>query len=80
MGCSRSPETATAGLNPFAVLMCVSVASAAAHLSPIATPANMMIMRPAVYKFGDYWKFGVVVMTVYLLVAVVLVAVFLVPS
>lgn len=65
-----------AELSPFTVLMCVSVASAAALLTPIATPANMMIMRPAGYKFGDYWKFGVVIMALYLAVAVFLVPVF----
>lgn len=66
---------AEAGMSPFTVLMCVSVASAAALLTPIATPANMMIMRPAGYKFGDYWKFGGVVMVLYLAVAVFLVPV-----
>lgn len=65
-----------AGLSPITVLMCVSVASAAALLTPIATPANMMIMRPAGYKFGDYWKFGIIIMALYLLVAVFLVPVF----
>ena len=65
-----------AELSPFTVLMCVSVASAAALLTPIATPANMMIMRPAGYKFGDYWKFGVVIMALYMAVAVFLVPVF----
>lgn len=67
---------AEAALNPITVLMCVSVASAAALLTPIATPANMMIMRPAGYKFGDYWKFGIVIMALYLMVAVFLVPVF----
>ncbi|GAA5230075.1 SLC13 family permease [Arthrobacter cryoconiti] len=67
---------AEAGISPLTVLMCVSVASAAALLTPIATPANMMIMHPAGYKFGDYWKFGIVVMALYLIVAVFLVPVF----
>lgn len=65
-----------AGISPLTVLMCVSVASAAALLTPIATPANMMIMRPAGYKFGDYWKFGLVIMALYVAVAVFLVPVF----
>ncbi|POH58380.1 SLC13 family permease [Arthrobacter glacialis] len=65
-----------AGLSALTVLMCVSVASAAALLTPIATPANMMIMRPAGYKFGDYWKFGLVIMSLYVAVAVFLVPVF----
>ncbi|WP_104089725.1 SLC13 family permease [Arthrobacter sp. GMC3] len=65
-----------AGLDPLTVLMCVSVASSAALLTPVATPANMMIMRPAGYRFGDYWKFGLVIMALYVAVAVFLVPVF----
>jgi di/tricarboxylate transporter len=67
---------AEASIAPITVLMCVSVASSAALLTPIATPANMMIMRPAGYKFGDYWKLGLVIMALYFVVAVFLVPVF----
>ncbi|WP_202813512.1 SLC13 family permease [Arthrobacter sp. ERGS1:01] len=67
---------AEAGISPITVLMCVSVASSAALLTPIATPANMMIMRPAGYKFGDYWKLGLVIMALYFVVSVFLVPVF----
>jgi di/tricarboxylate transporter len=49
------------------------VAAAAALLTPIATPANLMVMEPAGYRFGDYWKFGLPVMAVYYVVAVGLV-------
>lgn len=62
-------------INPYAVLMCVSVASAAALLTPVATPANMMIMQPAGYRFGDYWKFGLAIMALYAAVAILLVPV-----
>ena len=40
------------------VLMAVTVAGAAAFLTPVATPANMMVMGPGGYRFGDYWKLG----------------------
>ncbi len=40
------------------VLMSVCVAAAAAFLTPVATPANMMVMGPGGYRFGDYWKLG----------------------
>jgi di/tricarboxylate transporter len=56
-----------------AMLMCLNVAAAAALLTPIATPANLMVMEPAGYRFGDYWKFGLPVMAVYYVVAVGLV-------
>ena len=63
------------GINPITILMCVSVASAAALLTPVATPANMMIMQPAGYRFGDYWKFGLAIMALYAVVALFLVPV-----
>lgn len=62
-------------ISPLTVLMCINVASAAALLTPIATPANLMVMEPGGYRFGDYWKLGLPVLLVYLLVAVVLVPV-----
>ena len=57
------------------VLMTVCVASAAAFLTPIATPANVMVMEPGGYRFGDYWKLGLPLMALYGLVAVLLVPV-----
>lgn len=64
-----------AGYSPMTLLMCLNVAAAAALLTPIATPANLMVMEPAGYKFGDYWKLGAAILVVYYLVAVVLVPV-----
>ncbi len=64
------------GLSPVALLMCVNVASAASLLTPVATPANTMVMVPAGYRFGDYWRLGLPIMAVYFLVAVYLVPVF----
>jgi di/tricarboxylate transporter len=57
------------------VLMAVCVASAAAFLTPIATPANLMVMEPGGYRFGDYWKLGLPLVVLYGLVAVLLVPV-----
>ena len=55
------------------VLMVVAIAGCAALLTPIATPGNMMIMTPAGYRFGDYWKLGLPVMAWWFLVALVVV-------
>lgn len=63
-----------AGIAVQPVLMSISIAASAAYLTPVATPANMMIMQPAGYRFGDYWKLGGV-----LLACSFVVAVFLVP-
>ncbi|MEU4393761.1 SLC13 family permease [Kribbella sp. NPDC023855] len=54
-------------------LMLVAVAGAASLLTPVSTPANMMIMSPAGYRFGDYWKLGLVVMAWWLLMAMIIV-------
>ena len=40
------------------VLMAVTVAAAASFLTPVATPANLMVMGPGGYRFADYWKLG----------------------
>jgi di/tricarboxylate transporter len=55
------------------VLMAVAVASAAALLTPVATPANLMVLGPGGYRFGDYWKLGLPLMALYGIVAVLLV-------
>jgi di/tricarboxylate transporter len=51
------------------VLMAVNVAAAAAFLTPVATPANLMVMGPGGYKFGDYWKLGGCLMVLFFLIA-----------
>jgi di/tricarboxylate transporter len=61
---------AETGLSPLPLLMAVNVAAAAALLTPIATPANLMVMGPGGYQFADYAKLGLPLLLVYLLVAV----------
>jgi di/tricarboxylate transporter len=58
------------GISPEPVLMAVGVAAAAAFLTPVATPTNLMVMEPGSYKFGDYWKFGLPFMIWFFIVAV----------
>jgi di/tricarboxylate transporter len=55
------------------VLMAVNVAAAAALLTPVATPVNMMVMEPGGYRFGDYAKLGLPVMAWFFVVAVLVV-------
>jgi di/tricarboxylate transporter len=61
------------GVHPAPVLMLVTVAGAASFLTPIATPANMMVMGPGGYRFGDYWRIGLVTMLCWLVVCVLLI-------
>jgi di/tricarboxylate transporter len=51
------------GLSPQPVLMCVGVACAGAFLTPVATATNLMVMEPGGYRFGDYWKLGLPMLT-----------------
>ena len=53
----------------------VAVASAAAFLTPVATPANLMVMGPGGYRFGDYRKLGLPIRALFGVVAVFLVPV-----
>lgn len=64
------------GVDVRPVLMSISVAAAAALLTPVATPVNLIAMGAAGYRFGDYWKLGILVMVVFFIVAVLLVPVF----
>lgn len=59
-----------AGVSPAPVLMLVAVAGAASFLTPIATPANMIVMGAAGYRFGDYWKLGLAVSAAWFVVAI----------
>lgn len=52
------------------VLMSLNVAAAAALLTPVATPANLMVMEPGGYRFNDYWKIGLPVLAWYFVIAV----------
>jgi di/tricarboxylate transporter len=60
-------------VSPKPLLMGLCVAAAAAFLTPVATPANLMVMEPGGYRFGDYWKLGLPLLVLFGLVAVLLV-------
>jgi di/tricarboxylate transporter len=44
-------------------------------LTPISTPGNLMVMGPAGYRFGDFWLFGLPLLALFFVVAVLLVPV-----
>jgi len=48
----------TLGVNPDPFLMCVAVAASCAFLTPIGHKNNTLIMGPGGYRFGDYWRMG----------------------
>jgi di/tricarboxylate transporter len=64
------------GVDPRGVLVSLSVAASAALLTPVATPVNLIAMSAAGYRFGDYWKLGLVVMLIFFIASVFIVPVF----
>ena len=57
-----SPIALTTAINlnvsPYPFMMGIAYALAAAFLSPVAHPANVLIMSPGGYRFTDYFKQG----------------------
>ena len=58
------------GVNPDAFLMGVAVAASCAFLTPIGHKNNTLIMGPGGYRFGDYWRMGLPLEILVLLVGV----------
>ena len=55
------------------MLVSIAVFAAGALLTPVATPANLMVMEAAGYRFGDYWRLGLVLLVLYGAVGILLV-------
>jgi di/tricarboxylate transporter len=64
------------GVSARPLMMCVTVAAAAAFLTPISTRTNLVVMGPGGYRFGDYRRLGLPLLLLLLAVATFLVPVF----
>jgi di/tricarboxylate transporter len=51
------------------LLMGVAVGASAAFLTPIGHQSNTLVMEAGGYRFGDYWRLGLPVSMVLVLVA-----------
>ena len=56
-------------VNPDTFLMAVAVAASCAFLTPIGHKNNTIILGPGGYKFGDYWRMGLPLEIIVLLVS-----------
>jgi len=56
------------GLSPYALMMAVALSASASFMSPVAHPANLLIMGPGGYRFTDYTKVGLPLTLVALMV------------
>jgi di/tricarboxylate transporter len=55
-------------LDPF--LMVVAVSASCAFLTPIGHQSNTLVLGPGGYRFGDYWKLGLPLSVIVLLVSI----------
>ncbi|MBS1673750.1 MAG: SLC13 family permease [Actinobacteria bacterium] len=51
-------------------MMALTIAGAASLFTPVATPANLMVMEPGGYRFGDYSRLGLPLGVLYFAIAV----------
>jgi di/tricarboxylate transporter len=65
----------TADISPLPLFMGITVAGAASFITPVATAGNLMVQEPGAYRFGDYWKLGLPILALFVVVATLLVPV-----
>jgi di/tricarboxylate transporter len=58
------------GLRPEAFLMAVAIGAGCDFLTPIGHQCNMLVMGPGGYRFGDYWRLGLPLSILVVLVGV----------
>ncbi len=54
--------------DPF--LLAVAIGSSCAFLTPVGHQSNLLVMGPGGYRFGDYWRIGLVLEALIVLIAV----------
>lgn len=58
------------GVNPDAFLMAVAIGASSAFLTPIGHQNNTLILGPSGFRFGDYWRVGLLLEVVVVVVSV----------
>ncbi|MEP5001128.1 MAG: SLC13 family permease, partial [Paracoccaceae bacterium] len=66
----------TLGVSPDPFLMAVAVAASSAFLTPIGHKNNTLILGPGGYKFGDYWRMGLPLEIIVIVVSIPAILVF----
>ena len=62
-------------LNPDPFLMAIAIGAACDFLTPIGHQCNTLVMGPGGYRFGDYWRLGLPLSVLVLVLGVPLIAV-----
>ncbi len=66
----------TLGVSPDPFLMAVAVAASCAFLTPIGHKNNTLILGPGGYSFGDYWRMGLPLEIIIVVVSIPAILVF----
>jgi hypothetical protein len=56
--------------------MAITIDASCAFLTPIGHQSNTLVMGPGGYKFGDYWRMGLLLELIVLAVAIPLILIF----
>jgi di/tricarboxylate transporter len=64
------------GMSPDPFLMAVAVGAACDFLTPIGHQCNTLVMGPGGYRFGDYWRLGLPLSAIVVIVGSLLIPVF----
>jgi di/tricarboxylate transporter len=64
------------GFSPDPFLMAVAIGAACDFLTPIGHQCNTLVMGPGGYRFGDYWKLGLPLSLIVIVVGTPLIAFF----
>lgn len=60
------------GLRPEPAMMAIAIAAGASFISPVSHPANILVMGPGGYRFADYFRVGIPLLVIVLIVATLL--------
>ena len=58
------------GARPDAFLLAVAIGTSSAFLTPVGHQSNLLVMGPGGYRFGDYWRVGIFLEAVIVIIAV----------
>ena len=61
------------GASPYPFLMTVAIAASSAFATPVASPINMLVLGPGAYRFGDFFRVGVLIQVLLLVLTLLLV-------
>ena len=70
----RLAETLSVSSDPF--LMGVALGASCAFLTPIGHQSNTLVMGPGGYRFGDYWRLGLPLQIIVVIVGVPMICIF----